>query len=451
MHLTVDRFVLANGLEVWHKERPDTGTVSLILLVRAGARYETAEDNGISHFLEHMLFDGSERWDEYEVKEVIRRRGGYYNALTDYEYTAYEAHLLSADFELALDWLTEIVFHATFPPEKVSQEREVLIQEKGGRSSRFLQLLESWGFGYDLGLAVRQHLFPRSSLGLRIAGEDESLARIDREKLVAYYQRYYRPNNMALIIAGDVSAARAREAVEHYLVPLEAGPVPPKPPVPAAAGRGIRVLLTGPNLSDRAALRRGARTVCAGDADVPALEVLGEVLSNRLTDEIRVRQGLVYSVAAYNVALSDVGYFAIRTESDGAKMADIQATIEHHLERLRSERVPDEELHEAKASLNGQFALTTQSNVSLAWLCAGYAVWCRIDTCVPDYCAHIQQVSADDVLRVAQRYFVPDNSYHGLYRPAFTFKTGALGLAASLALVMGMVLWQRGQKGTFAT
>ncbi len=439
--------MLANGLEVWHKERRGTGTVSLVLMVRVGTRYETRQNNGISHFLEHMLFDGTERWNEYEIKEVIRRRGGYYNAQTDYEYTAYEAHLSAADLELGLDWLTEITFRATLPPEEVDRERQVLIQEKGGRSSRIVDLLESWGLGYDLGWAVRQRLFPDSSLGLRVAGEDASLERIDREMLADYYQRYYRPNNMALIVVGDVPLERARQAVELNLAGFAPGPVPARPPLLPAPYGGIDVLLRGPSLADRSAMRSGARTVGAGHPDVPALELISEILSNRLTDQVRLRQGLVYSIGAYNVSLSDVGYFVVRTESDGGKMDAIMAAIEQHLARLRDEPVPEDELRQARASLKGQFALATQSNSALAWLFAGHAIWCRAGASIRDYRREIDAVTAAGVRRVAQRYFVPENSYRGLYRPAVTLKTGTLGLAAGLGLLLGMVLWQRDRRG----
>ncbi|HOG46171.1 MAG TPA: pitrilysin family protein [Anaerolineae bacterium] len=441
--LAVDRFLLANGLEVWHQARPGSGTVSLILLVRSGARHETPRNNGISHFVEHMLFDGTARWSELEIKEVIRRRGGYFNAQTDYEHTAYEVHLLAEDFELALDWLVEIVFRSTFPPDKVERERGVLIQEKGGRGSRFLELLEEWGLGYDLGMAVRRRLYPQSSLGLRVAGEDEPLARIDRDALVDYHHRHYRPNNMALVVVGDVPAALLRAAAERCLAGLEPGPLPALPPAPPPVGRGVRVVLHGPNLADRSVLRRGARTVGAAHPDAAALEVLAELLSNRLTDEVRMRLGLVYAIGAFNVVLSDTGYFVVRTESDAAKMDVIVDSVEAELRRLQREPVPEEELRETKSLLKGQFALTTQSNASLAWLYAGYATWCRPDACVPDYYARIERVTAEDISRVVQRYFVPENSYLGLYRPALTLKTGALGIAAGVALLVGMALWRR--------
>ncbi len=443
--LDVDRFVLPNGLEVWHQERPHTGTVSLIMVVRVGARHETRHNNGISHFLEHMLFDGTERWDEHELREVIRQRGGYYNALTSYEYTAYEVHLLAGDLEPALDWLAEIVFRPSLPAEKIEPERQVLMQEKGGRSSRALDLLESWGLGYDLALTLRRRLFPGSSLGLRVAGEDESLDRIDREMLSDYHRRHYVPNNMTLIAVGDVPAAALRSALERYLAGFAAGPQPPQPPTPPRAGREIRVVQRGPNLSDRSAMRCGARTVGASHADVATLDVLAEVLSNRLTDEVRLRRALVYSIGAYNNTFCDTGYFVIRTASDAGKMPTITAAVARHLERLQTEPVPAAELAEAKATLKGQFALATQSNVNLAWLYASHATWCRPGMAVPPYGQRIDAVSAEDLLRVAQHYFVPENSYLGVYRPAVTAKTGALGVAAGLAVAMGVWLWQRGQ------
>ena len=440
---SVDRFLLANGLEVWHKERPGTGTVSLILLVRVGARHETRHNNGISHFLEHMLFDGTARWSEEDIKEAIRRHGGYFNAQTDYEHTAFEVHLLTEEFELALDWLAEIVFRSTLPPDKIERERSVLIQEKGGRSSRLLEALESWGLGYDLGMAVRRRLYPRSSLGLRVAGEDDSLARIDRAMLLEHYQCYYRPNNMALVVVGDAAPERVREAVGQSLAGFAPGPIPATPPAPQPVGRPVRVVLRGPGLADRSVMRRGARTVGAGHPDTAAIEVLAELLSNRLTDELRMRLGLVYAIGAFNVTLSDTGYFVIRTEADTAHMDTILDAVETELARLSREPAPAEEVRETKALLKGQFALTTQSNAALAWLYAGYSVWCRAEQCVPEYSECIDRVTPADIQRITQRYFSPDNSYLGIYRPAMTLKQGALTVAAGVAVMLGLALRQR--------
>ena len=116
------RFTLDNGLRVWCQPRPDSKSVVVFLVVRAGVRNENKSNNGISHYLEHILFTGTERWNEDEIKDMIDKRGGYWNGWTRTESTMYFAELSAQDFELAMDWVAEIVFHSIFPEEKVDKE-----------------------------------------------------------------------------------------------------------------------------------------------------------------------------------------------------------------------------------------------------------------------------------------------------------------------------------------
>lgn len=120
------RFTLDNGLTVWCQPRADSKSVVVFLVVRAGSRYENHENNGMSHFVEHMVFCGTERWNENEIGEIIRKRGGKSNGWTSEENTVYYAEVAAQDFEIALDWVTEVVFHATFPADKVDKERNVI-------------------------------------------------------------------------------------------------------------------------------------------------------------------------------------------------------------------------------------------------------------------------------------------------------------------------------------
>jgi predicted Zn-dependent peptidase len=270
----VERLTLSNGLQVWCKPRPGTGTVALLLQVRVGARYETELNNGISHFLEHMVFTGSARWTEEELKETIRRRGGSWNGTADYEDTTYEVQLRASDLAVGLDWLAEVVLRPTLPEVMVERERSVIVEEKGGRLSRWLLWLDDLGFGYDLGRAVRRGVFPGSALGLYVIGEDASLARIGRAELLAHHRRFYVPNNMILIVVGDVTPDTVREQAEAAFRGFEPGPTPPRPSAPPLVRRPLRIRLRGPEINDRVGLIVGGRTLGLADTDRFAHEVL---------------------------------------------------------------------------------------------------------------------------------------------------------------------------------
>lgn len=211
---------LANGLRVWVKPRPGTATVVLLLQVPVGSRNEAENNNGISHFLEHMLFTGTARWSEEEVVEVIRRRGGESNARTAREDTVIWLHLKSDDVDLGLDWLSEVIFRPRLEAEKFDKERQVIIQEKGGEIGALERVgdwIEDMGLGWNVFRAVRHRLYPKSSLLLPIIGVDRSLRRITYEQLLAHYHQHYVPNNMTLIAVGDVDAEQLLERAGERL------------------------------------------------------------------------------------------------------------------------------------------------------------------------------------------------------------------------------------------
>ena len=129
----VQRFTLPNGLRVWIEPRPQAESVTVLVVVRAGSRYETSANNGISHFVEHLVFDGTEKWPTEEaVADAITHRGGHWNGWTDEETTTYFVQLAQRDFDLALDWLSQVVFHPTFPADKIDKERDIIFEEKLG-------------------------------------------------------------------------------------------------------------------------------------------------------------------------------------------------------------------------------------------------------------------------------------------------------------------------------
>jgi len=439
----VERFTLANGLQIWCKPRPGTGTVALLLQVRVGARYETEADNGISHFLEHMLFSGSERWTEQEIIEIIRRCGGSWNGTTDYEETTCEVHLRAADLLTGLDWLAEVVFRPALLEDMIERERRVIIEEKGGRLARWLVWLDERGFGYDLGRAVRRKVFPGSALGLYVIGEDASLARIDRAALLTYHRRYYLPNNMTLIVVGDVSPQAVRAGAEAFFGGFPSGPLPPRPATPPWVRRPLRLRLHGPAINDRAALMIGGRTRGLADPNRFAQEVLAEVLEHALIEDVRYRQGLVYDIAAEVVAFTDTGLFTVATTCDGRALRRVRNALARHVRTACAGEVTKAALAEAKAALVGRALLGLESNLDLAWWLSGEALYLGPGAQVPDYFAEVGRVTREDVTRAARAIFRADAVFEAVHRPVMTAGRGVRLLAAGLGLGAGLLALRR--------
>jgi predicted Zn-dependent peptidase len=444
----LQRYRLPNGLRVWCQPRPDSQSVAALLVVRAGSRYESLTNNGVSHFVEHMLFTGTERWTEEEIKEIIRRRGGHQNGWTGPERTTYFAHVAPQDLDIALDWLAEIIFRSTFPEDKIGKERQVIFQERLGRYGWLINTLDRLGFGYELDRDVRRALFPASTLGLRVVGEDASLERLDRAALLDYYRHHYTPDNAVLIVVGNVAAEQVFEGAKTYFGDLEQGGKPSALDEPLLPIDGPhQVTVRGPLPTDQVRLMLGARTVGRGHADRWALEVLAEILDQDLLQEIRYQRGLVYSLSAFNTFFDDSGYFVIYTMLERDRRAAVLSTVEEHLERVRQGGVDARQVSEAQTVLKGHWALAMEDNVKRAvWLASWVSVLAS-DEPVPDYQAAIDAVTPEDLSRVVATYFTPARRCLGLHQPVMTVTSGAraVGVAAGLGLSAWIArrVWRR--------
>jgi predicted Zn-dependent peptidase len=445
---SLQRYTLDNGLRVWCWPRSSSESVVTFLVVRTGSRYETSSNNGISHYVEHMLFTGTERWtDEKQVKDVITRRGGLWNGWTREERTTYYAQVSAQDVDIALDWLAQLVFHPTFPADKVDKERQVIFQERWGRYGWLINKLDALGFGYELNRDVRRALFPNSTLGLRIGGEDTSLESLGRMDLLDYYQRRYTPDNAVLIVVGHVQPEQIVERAKVYFGNLEKKGPPSLPDTPPLTAQGPhKVTIRGPFPTDQMRLMVGAQTVGVTHPDRWALEVLAEILEEDLDEEIRSQQGLVYGLGVYNVFFDDTGYFVVSTRSKRNHKETILSTIEKHLERVRQGKVGAERVVEAVTTLKGRWTLSTESNLELAqWLEQWSSVFLTNEP-IPDYPTAIGMVTPEDLSRVMATYFTPQHRYLGIHLPIVTLTSGAgiVGILVGLGLCVGVMRkWRR--------
>ncbi len=436
----VQRCVLPNGLRVWIEPRPESESVTALLVVRVGSRYETRANNGISHFVEHMVFDGTEKWPTEEaVADAITHRGGHSNGWTDEETTTYFVQLAQHDFDLALDWLSQVVFHPTFPADKVDKERGIIFEEKLGRYGWLLNALDALGLGYDFDREVRRALFPGSTLSLRVIGEDASLDKITRQSLLDYYYAHYLPANSALIIVGQVNVEQAHEKATTYfgLLPARAANLigPATPPLPRRGPQ--RVTVRGPFPTDQSVLALGMRTVNESHPDRWPLEVLAEVMEEDLLKDIRYRRGLVYDLSAFNHQFADAGYFGIVTQAETPRRAEVQHTIEHAFERMRRGEITAEQVANAQAALKGRWALDMEEGAQRAsWL----AQWAFAPgkQPIPDYASAIDAVTVPDLRRMIETYYTPERRFAGLHHPIVTVPRGAriLGAIAGVSALM---------------
>ena len=448
----VRRARLTNGLRVWVKARPGTGTVFLLLQVPVGSRHETKDNNGISHFVEHMLFTGTAKWSEQEVVETVRRRGGEANARTGAEDTDYWLHLKADDLDFGLEWLEEVVFRSQLPEAKFEKEQQIILEEKGGALGGLEvvgELIEDLGWGWNVFRAVQHRLFPQSSLLFPIIGYDRSLERLTHAQIVEFYKQHYVPNSMTLIVVGDVVADEVLAGAARHFEAFPAGVVPPRPVSPPPQTGGFNLRLRGPNINDQGQLLMGAPLPGLNHPDRWALTVLAEILHTRLTEDIRFKRGLVYGVDVYPALYTDVGHFVVYTTADTHKFDEILAEVESQVERAIRGEIDAAAVAEAKTALRGRLLLSMEGNTDLGWWLSELSLFVPGEAPTPDLFAEVEAVMAPDLARVAGQYLTRDKRYQAVHRPGLTPERLALPVLVGTSLTLaslGAWLWARRRK-----
>lgn len=438
MYNELQRRTLSNGMRLWCLPRPNSGTVALFVQLPVGTRTETEHNNGISHFLEHMLFTGTERWTETELAEVVRRRGGQYNGQTSREETNYYLHIGAGDLEFGIEWLYQVLFKPTLSAEKFEKERQVIINEKGGEFDRLLQAwewVEDHNLGWNVMRAVRRRLYPRSSMLYPVIGRDKTLKSITHQQLVDYYRTYYTPGNMTLIAVGDINPEAFFAKAEAQFGGIPAKESPATHPAIGVDEKPFDVRLQGPMPNDQSQLLLGTLVGSGNHPDRFALWVAEEMLDNALMRDIRYKLGLTYSVNVFTTFYTDTGYMGVYARAKQKDLEVIEQTFEAHLQRLQTADFEATELDEAKTAIQGRTLLDLQDNLEMATWLAFDSMHHRNDTTpVEDYFEGIAQVTTGDVQRVMATYFNSERRFRVVHQPALTPKRVhplALGLAGA--------------------
>lgn len=411
-------------MHIWCVPRPGTETVALLAQLPVGVRTETPENNGISHFVEHMVFTGTERWSESDVTDVVRRRGGECNAQTSREETAYYVYVSREDLDFGMDWLDQLLFKPTLSADKFEKERQVIINEKGSEIDalrRAWEWLEDRNLGWSVDRAARRRLFPESAFLMPIIGTDQTLKQMTHEMLLDYYRTFYVPHNVTLMVVGDVDPATVFALAEKRFGNIPDRPSPSTIPDVTLNPQPFQVRLHGPTPNQQGQLLIGAMLGDSNDPQRFAWYIIGEMLENVYMQALRYDQGLSYDVQVYPVLYSDVGYFKIYTSADIEHFDNVRRIIEQHLQRLIDGKFSATELHEAKAALRGRALLNLQDNLELAWwLSSDALVNTNDNTPLTDYFEGLAAVSAAELQAIATAQLSPDKRFCVEHYPILT-------------------------------
>ncbi len=397
MHLET----LANGLGLVLLETDLAPVVELQIWAGVGSADEHANEAGLAHFHEHMLFKGTERRGVGEVAGEVEGAGGRINAYTSFDVTVYHATLPSSELAVGLDVLSDAVLHSTFDPDEIDREIEVVLEEiRRSEDSP----------GQVLGNALFAEAYRAHPYRLPILGTPESVASIDRARLRDFYERWYSPRNLCVVAVGDFRASELAEEVREVFVGRDPGT--PRPArVAEQAQEGLRtVVLARP--FERVNVELAYPAVGLGHADAPHLDLLGFILgsgdSSRLVHRIRERHGLADRVDAGCYTPLDPGLFSVGLETDAARVEPAIEATARELERVRSEPVSVEELEKARANFLASEDFERESVSGMAHKIGSFHHLAGSTAAEERYLEGVRQATQEDLVRVARAYLRPE-------------------------------------------
>ncbi len=399
-----------NGLRLVTVSMPHAYSISTGVYLAIGSRYEETHLEGASHFIEHMLFKGTERRPSpRHIAQAVESVGGDINASTGRELTTYYARVSRDHLHVAADVLVDMLRNSRFSPSDMERERQVITEE----------INESLDVPDDLAYMQYQGLlWPNHPLAHDIAGSRESVHGMSRDDLLGYMQQGYTPERTVFSVAGAITHLQVRDLLEPMLGDWSAtddvrlAPARPlKGPIARAMHRPVEQchLLLGTRAPSRFEQERFAFSILN--------IILGDGMSSRLFTEIREELGLAYSIYAYGSHLADTGAFAVYAGVDSTRVHDAIHAILGQLHRLREEPVSADELAMTKAYARGRTLLRLEdSGANASWVGSQLALSEGILT--PDeVLTRLDSVTAEDIQAVARRLFRDDTLVMSLVGP----------------------------------
>lgn len=391
--------VLNNGLRVVTVPMKDNPTVTVLVLVEAGSKYETKKLNGISHFLEHMCFKGTtKRPKAIDISKELDALGSHYNAFTAQEYTGYYAKAEAKHFGQILDIVSDIYLNSTFPEQEMQKEKGVIIEE--------INMYEDTPNRHVQDL-VMQLLYGDTPAGWNIAGEKKNILEMKREDFVKYKGEHYLPEATTIVVAGKVTEQNVLKSVQKIFGHIPRGGKQPK--IKVSEKQAKPEALVKFKKTDQTHFVLAMRSYDLFNKNNPVLSVLSGVLgagmSSRLFQKLREEMGVGYYVNAYNDAYTDHGFFQISAGVDNKRIHEVIKAVLAECKKLITEKVSEDELNKVKQLLVGNMKLSLESSDSLANFFGGQELLRHEIKSAEDKAREINKVTSTQVQAMAQDIF----------------------------------------------
>ena len=394
---------LPNGLRIVTVPMENNPTVTVLVLVEAGTKYETKNINGLSHFLEHMCFRGTEKRPKgIQISLELDGLGAQYNAFTSYEYTGYYIKGQSKHFSKFLDIVSDVYLHSTFPKIEIETEKGVIIGE--------IDMYE------DLPMRVVQELFVKllygnQPAGWPVVGSKKIIRKIKQKDFINYHKKHYVARGTVVVVAGNINQVEVVKDIEKKFSNISTTIKHKK--------QKIKEFQRKPNIlikykkTDQTHLVLGFRTYGILHKDIPVLRVLNGVLgkgmSSRLFDRLREKMGAGYYVRSDHDVLTDHGVLEISTGVDNKRVKEVIIAIIDECQKLIDTKVSETELKKVKESLIGSIYLGLESSDSLTGF-YGDQVILRDNIKTPfEIIKEIKVIKSKDIQKVAKNIFQNKN------------------------------------------
>lgn len=408
---TVHRTTLPNGLRVVTIPLHDTQAVAVYVLTKVGSRYETKPINGISHFIEHLMFKGTKkRPTTLDISKLLDGVGASYNAFTSKDCTGYYVKMNHEHTELALDVVSDMLQNSLFDAKEIERERGVIIEEIKMYDENPIMAIENL---FETAVFGDHH-----PLGWDIAGPKSVIANVSRASIIQYRDQYYHAGNMWVVVAGKLGPHIDRQIHQYFKN------VRRKPKTPAfkpyRVAKSPAVVLQRKEL-EQVQLGLGVRSYAYTDKRLAALQVLSVILggnmSARLFVEVREKRGLAYSISASPNPYEDSGCFMVQAGLEKGRLAEALRVIVAELRKTKTTRVGAAELKQAKEFIRGKTILGLEDSDSLASWYGRQVLFSKKALSPEDVLKKIAAVTAADVQAVARHLFKPANMRLALIGP----------------------------------
>ncbi|MBI4097115.1 MAG: insulinase family protein [Candidatus Levybacteria bacterium] len=395
------RTVSPNGLRVITVPMPSLESATVLVMVGAGSRYEDPNNTGISHFLEHMAFKGTEkRPSALDISSLIDGMGGEFNAFTGKEYTGYYIKSSKNNINVSLDVLSDMLQHSKLDPTEINKEKGVILEEKNLYEDTPMR---------NIGDIYEQLLYGDTPMGWDVIGTKEVIQGMTREQFLAYMQSLYSSHNMTVVMAGSIDEEKGRDLVDEYFNPMKKFAI--KNPEPVKEDQKKPDIKIKEKKTEQVHIALGVRTVSIDSDHRHSLSVLAAIMgggmSSRLFNEVREKRGLGYYVRSSSDHYKDAGTLVSMAGIDPKRVTEAIETIlaEYRKAREGVLKVSKDELKKAKEYLKGHLVLELEDSRAVAGY-YGHQELLEKEILNPDQViAKIDAVTTEDIDRVGKAYF----------------------------------------------